>query len=60
MQRARAFLLKTQGEDGVWETPSTLKRKKREAIETSNYFGTGWAVLGLLETLPRRIRLESP
>lgn len=55
--RARRYLLKTQGEDGSWSVPpeafsaSTGARlKKLEPIY--RYWGSAWAVIGLLETLP--------
>jgi squalene-hopene/tetraprenyl-beta-curcumene cyclase len=50
--RGREYLLTTQEEDGTWPTRSTLKREEGP-IPVSTYWGTGWAVVGLLEALPR-------
>lgn len=43
---ARDFLLRTQREDGSWRVPSTKTGSKDDTIST--YWGTAWAVLGLL------------
>ncbi|MCB1062387.1 MAG: hypothetical protein KDN20_05620 [Verrucomicrobiae bacterium] len=45
--KARAFLLRTQTEDGHWETMSTKNRK--ESTRVSDFWGSAWAVIGLLE-----------
>lgn len=52
VERARRFLLDTQEEDGSWTVPSTLKRAKGNVKETSTYWGTAWAVIGLARTQP--------
>ncbi|HEX7896494.1 MAG TPA: prenyltransferase/squalene oxidase repeat-containing protein [Planctomycetota bacterium] len=46
-RRARAFLVKTQREDGSWNVPTTKARTKEPGIAI--YWGTAWAVLGLLQ-----------
>lgn len=48
------FLAETQLEDGSWSVPGTKTAKKGQPGETSNYWGTCWAAIGLLETLPER------
>lgn len=45
--KARAFLLRTQTEEGHWETMSTKNRK--ESTRVSDFWGSAWAVIGLLE-----------
>lgn len=52
IERTRRFLLDTQQEDGSWTVPSTLKRAKGKPKETSTYWGTAWAVIGLVRTQP--------
>lgn len=52
VRRARQFLLETQQDDGSWTVPSTIKRAKSKAKDTSNYWGTAWAVIGLIRTQP--------
>ena len=52
VRRAMRFLLDTQREDGAWDFPSTLRRKKNQSLPISAYWGTSWATLGLLQTLP--------
>ena len=58
IERGRRFLVETQEDDGSWTVRSTLKREEGPT-PTGIYWGSGWAVIGLLETLPRAIS-ESP
>ncbi len=46
---ARDFLLRTQREDGSWRVPTTKTGSKDDTVST--YWGTAWAVLGLLRVL---------
>jgi len=49
--RAIEFLIRTQKTDGTWPVKAT-KRKKREKVEeTSTYWGTAWAIIGLTSGL---------
>lgn len=48
MQRGLAFLTRTQLQDGSWWIPSRDKGRKGLAI---SHYGSGWATLGLLQTL---------
>jgi squalene-hopene/tetraprenyl-beta-curcumene cyclase len=49
--RAIEFLTRTQRTDGTWPVNGT-KRKKREKVEeTSTYWGTAWAIIGLTSGL---------
>ena len=43
------FLIRTQLEDGSWRVPGTKRKADNAPTETANYWGTGWAVVGLLE-----------
>jgi len=43
------FLLQTQLDDGSWRVPGTKRKAHNEPTETANYWGTAWAVVGLLE-----------
>jgi hypothetical protein len=59
LAKARAFLLQTQQSDGSWLVPTSaiheLSGKAARDAKTDGiyqYWGTAWAVLGLLETLP--------
>lgn len=52
VQRAIRFLKSTQREDGSWPVKGTKLKKKEKVEETAVYWGTTWAVIGLLETLP--------
>ncbi len=55
---ARKFLLQAQQPDGSWLTPSksitlaTDETRLKARDEIYHYWGTAWAALGLLETLP--------
>lgn len=48
--RARGFLVRTQKEDGSWKVPSTKAKPKDDSI--SSYWGTAWAAIGILRSLP--------
>jgi len=51
--KAEQFLLSHQKKDGSWDVRST-KRKKRGSIEeTTNYWGTTRAILGLIKGLEK-------
>lgn len=52
LAKARAFLLKTQLEDGSWAVRGTKAKKKKSVEETAVYWGTTWAVIALANGLP--------
>ena len=52
LQKAVEFLKATQGTNGSWAVPSTRAQDNKRIRETSSYWGTAWAALGILETLP--------
>ena len=52
VQSARRFLVTTQREDGSWPVRGTKANKKTSIEETAVYWGTTWAVLALVESLP--------
>ncbi len=56
-KRAVDFLRRTQQPDGSWAVPSTRARDNNKVSKTATYWGTCWAVIGLLEIPPR---LEQP
>jgi len=47
--KAVAFLKNTQTPDGSWAVPSTRAKDKNKINKTATYWGTAWAVIGLLE-----------
>jgi squalene-hopene/tetraprenyl-beta-curcumene cyclase len=49
---ARKYLLETQRADGSWAVLGTKEMSKTQIEETSTYWGTTWATIGLLQTLP--------
>jgi hypothetical protein len=51
IQRGQGFLTRTQLKDGSWWVPSRDKGRKGVAI---SHYGSGWATLGLIRTLPSR------
>lgn len=53
IERGRAYLCRTQRDDGGWTTPSTLAKHARASSAVSDDWGTAWAAIGLLRTLPR-------
>ena len=50
IEKAREFLIRTQSDDGNWIVPSTKKARNNKPGATSNYWGTCWAVIGLVST----------
>ncbi len=52
VQSAISFLIETQRDDGSWAVKGTKEKKKGKVEETAVYWGTTWAAIGLLETLP--------
>ncbi|WP_197995838.1 prenyltransferase/squalene oxidase repeat-containing protein [Gimesia algae] len=50
---AQQFLVSTQRDDGSWPVHGTKEKKKASVQETAVYWGTTWAVIGLVESLPR-------
>jgi hypothetical protein len=47
---ARQYLLNTQKSDGTWDVKGTKKNKQDKIEETAVYWGTCWAVIGLLKS----------
>ena len=52
LTRATKFLIETQHENGSWKVPGTKKSTRKRNTPTSNYWGTAWAVIGLLAKTP--------
>ncbi len=53
--RARSFLVQSQYQDGSWFVPADRVRdgKRSDSLdEVFSYWGTAWAVIGLLRTMP--------
>lgn len=50
IERGRAYLCRTQREDGGWTTPSTLAKHPRAESVIADDWGTAWAAIGLLLT----------
>ena len=47
---AKQFLVANQSPDGSWKVPGTKKTTRNKPTPTSNYWGSAWAVIGLLES----------
>jgi squalene-hopene/tetraprenyl-beta-curcumene cyclase len=56
IQRARAYLLRTQNKDGSWPTPSTLARHRARVLPTSQHWATAWATRALMSTMDSRVK----
>lgn len=52
VRKAWRFLVTTQEPDGAWLVKSTKGSKKEEDLFTSVFWGTSWATIGILRTLP--------
>lgn len=55
LRSALQFLTTTQSEDGSWPVHGTKEKKKASVEETATYWGTAWATIGLLRTLPEPV-----
>ena len=51
-RRAVDFLLRTQDRDGSWQTPQDAVNTRPRKLNVYTYWGTAWATIGLLQTLP--------
>ncbi|GAB5441892.1 MAG: terpene cyclase/mutase family protein [Fuerstiella sp.] len=49
--RAVKWLLQKQNEKGAWPTKGTKQNRRTKVSETATYWGSAWAVIGLLRTL---------
>lgn len=49
LNKAISFLLTTQEENGSWKVKGTKKNRQAKIQETATYWGTCWAVIGMLE-----------
>ena len=56
VRRAWKHLVQTQQRDGWWHAPSreTFSTKPDKVHEPSIHWGTAWATIGLLQTLPKK------
>ncbi|MCB1079615.1 MAG: terpene cyclase/mutase family protein, partial [Verrucomicrobiae bacterium] len=52
IHHAREFLVRTQLPNGSWETLSTKAANQGRSNDVSDFYGSAWAVIGLLRTLP--------
>jgi len=52
IQSGLRFLLDSQQDDGSWPVRGTKEKKKDGIEETATYWGTAWATIAMLETLP--------
>ncbi len=50
--RAWQYLLNTQSADGGWQVPQEAINKRPRKLNVYPFWGTAWAAIGLLETLP--------
>ena len=51
--RAVEFLMQTQQKDGSWQVPQEAINTRHRNLNVYNYWGTAWATIGLLQTLPQ-------
>jgi hypothetical protein len=52
VSRAWEFLLRTQQTDGSWQVPQEAINTRRRGLNVYTFWGTAWATIGLLQTLP--------
>jgi Squalene-hopene cyclase C-terminal domain len=51
LANAAKFLVESQTAEGEWKTAGTKTKAEGKPVETSNYWGTCWAVIGLTSLL---------
>ncbi len=51
-RKATGWLLDNQEDNGAWPSTGTKANAKGKVVETSTYWSSAWAVLGLIESLP--------
>ncbi|MBL4883913.1 MAG: terpene cyclase/mutase family protein [Planctomycetaceae bacterium] len=56
VQRAQAFLVSTQLEDGSWSVLGTKEIKKDRVEKTAVFWGATWAVIALVDSLPEQAK----
>jgi squalene-hopene/tetraprenyl-beta-curcumene cyclase len=56
--KGRAFLTGTQQANGSWPVKGTKKVKSKQVEPTATYWGTCWAVIALVDSLPPSSRAE--
>ena len=52
VSRALESLLQTQDTDGSWQVPQEAINTRRRKLNVFTYWGTAWATIGMLQTLP--------
>ena len=52
VSRAWEFLLRTQDKDGSWQVPQEAINTRRRGLNVYTFWGTAWATIGVLQTLP--------
>lgn len=52
VSRAWEFLLRTQDKDGSWLVPQEAINTRRRGLNVYTFWGTAWATIGMLQTLP--------
>ncbi len=52
VRRAWEFLLRTQDKDGSWQVPQEAINTRRRGLNVYTFWGTAWATIGMLQTLP--------
>ncbi len=52
VSRAWEFLLRTQEKDGSWQVPQEAINTRRRGLNVYTFWGTAWATIGMLQTLP--------
>lgn len=51
MRKAIQFLISAQNKDGSWTVRGTKESDRNRSVPTSDYWGTCWAVIGMLEAI---------
>ncbi|HEX5472658.1 MAG TPA: prenyltransferase/squalene oxidase repeat-containing protein [Lacipirellulaceae bacterium] len=52
VSRAWEFLLRTQEKDGSWNVPQEAINTRPRSLNVYDFWGTAWATIGTLQTLP--------
>ena len=57
--KAWQFLIQTQGADGSWNVPQEAINTRERKLNVYTYWGAAWATIGMLRTLPDRLKFDA-
>jgi hypothetical protein len=53
ISKALQYLVQTQAQEGNWNVPQELINTRLRKLNVYTFWGTAWAAIGMVQTLPR-------